>query len=144
MPTHPTSINDLIESFYRDVWNAWSDEAARRLLHPHLTFRGSLGRRTQGLDEFLAYVAEVRAAFPDFHNKVTDLVAQADRVAARLTYTGTHRGEVLGYPPTRRRIEYGGMAWFTVEHGRIRDGYVLGDVESLRAQLRNGAKPCRP
>lgn len=98
MPTRFPSNRDLVLTFYREVWNAWDGEAATRLLHPQITFRGSLGRRTQGRDGFLTYVAEVRAAFPDFHNEVTDLLTDADKATARLTYTGTHKGEVLGYP----------------------------------------------
>jgi len=30
------------------------------------------------------------------------LVAEGDRVAARLTYTGTHRGAIWGIAPTDR------------------------------------------
>jgi len=43
----------------------------------------------------------VRRAFPDFHNRVEELVAEGDKVVARLTYTGTHRGELFGI---RRRV----------------------------------------
>jgi len=30
----------------------------------------------------------VRAAFPDFHNRIEELIAEDDKVAALLTYTG--------------------------------------------------------
>lgn len=125
----------LVSRFYAEVWNAWDADAARELLHPELRFRGSLGRRTQGIAEFLGYVADVRVAFPDFHNHVEDLVTDGPSAVARLSYSGTHRGTVLGAPPTGNRVEYDGIAWFTCSAGRIVDGFVLGDIEALRAQL---------
>ena len=126
---------ELVTRFYAEVWNAWNHDSAYELLHPKLTFRGSLGRRTQGVPEFLDYVAEVRGAFPDFHNQVDDLALDGPRAIARLTYSGTHRGDVLGFSPTGNRIRYSGIAWFTCSEGRIVDGFVLGDVDALRSQL---------
>ena len=125
----------LIERFYSQVWNRWDEQAARNLLDASLTFRGSLGRRTMGVEEFLRYVAEVRAAFPDFHNHVHDVLVDGDQAVARLTYTGTHRGAVLGHAPTGNRVEYQGIAWFRVREQRIVESLVLGDVDTLRAQL---------
>ena len=58
-----------------------------------------------------------------------------DQAVARLTYTGTHQGAVLGYLPTGNRVEYQGIAWFKVRDQRIVEGFVLGDVDTLRAQL---------
>jgi predicted ester cyclase len=62
-------------------------------------------------------------------------VAEGDTVVARLTYTGTHRGELLGYPGTGRKISYGGVAIFHVSGNRIADGWVLGDLTGLMEQL---------
>ena len=128
-------VIELIERFYSQAWNRWDEKAARDLLDPSLTFRGSLGRRTMGVEEFLRYVAEVRAAFPDFHNHVHDVLVDGDQAVARLTYTGTHQGAVLGNLPTGNRVEYQGIAWFKVRDQRIVEGFVLGDVDTLRAQL---------
>jgi predicted ester cyclase len=48
----------------------------------------------------------LRAAMPDLNASVDDLVAEADRVAARVSLTGTHTGEPLfGTPATGRRIQ---------------------------------------
>ncbi len=136
-PAHDP-VRRLVERFYAEVWNQWDVAAAREVLHPRLTFRGSLGRRTRGVEEFLEYVTHVRAAFPDFHNELNDLVVEGGRAAARLTYTGTHLGEVLGVAATGRRIRYDGLAWFVIDGDRIVDGHVLGDVDALRDQLGDG------
>lgn len=68
-------------------------------------------------------------------NEVVDLVVAGERAAARLRYTGHHRGELLGYPATGRAIAYDGAAFFTAADGRLAEVWVLGDLAALRAQL---------
>jgi predicted ester cyclase len=77
----------------------------------------------------------VRRAFPDFHNRIEELVAEGDKVVVRLTYTGTHHGELFGVGPTGTRVTYAGVAIFRIEAGRIAEGWVLGDLFGLRQQL---------
>ena len=63
-------------------------------------------------------------------------IAEGDRIFARLTYTGTHRGEIFGIAPSGRRIEYSGAAIFTIEGTRISEVWVLGDLYGLLKQLK--------
>ena len=86
---------DLIERFYARAWNSWDDAAVTSLLDERFVFRGSLGDEVTGRNGFRGYRDKVRAAFPDFHNEILDLVVEGDRAAVRLRYTGHHRG---GHP----------------------------------------------
>jgi len=52
-----------------------------------------------------AFWAAFLAAFPDLTASMDDLVVAGDRVVGRFTYRGTHRGPLLGIPPTGRPIE---------------------------------------
>ena len=54
---------------------------------------------------------------------------------ARLTYSGTHRGPILGVEPTGRKISYAGAAVFTFDEGKVADVWVLGDLHGLLGQL---------
>jgi steroid delta-isomerase-like uncharacterized protein len=125
----------LVRRYYEEMWNRWDLALADELIGEGLTFRGSLGVAVQGRDEFRDYMRAVRRAFPDFHNHIEELVAEGDRVVARLTYTGTHHDELFGIGPTGRRITYAGVAIFRIEAGRITEGWVLGDVHGLMRQL---------
>ncbi len=125
----------LVRVFYDEVWNRWNDALVDEVLAVDLVFRGSLGDEVRGRGGFRGYRDKVRAAFPDFTNEVVDLVVDGDRAAARLRYTGTHAGPVLGIPATNRRIDYAGAAFFRLTGEQIAEAWVLGDVAGLRRQL---------
>jgi predicted ester cyclase len=128
-------IADLVRRFYDRLWNAWDDDAVDRTMAADFTFRGSLGQSTRGRDEWRAYRDGIRLGAPDFHNEVVDLIVDGHRAAARLQFAGTHRGLLLGQPPTGRAFTYSGAAFFTAHSKLLTDAWVLGDLESLRAQL---------
>jgi predicted ester cyclase len=130
------AVRGLVQRFYERLWNAWDDAAVEDTLAPGFAFRGSLGQETSGRDGWRAYRDQVRRGAPDFHNEMVDLIANGDRAAARLRYSGTHLGELLGIAPTGRCFTYAGAAFFTAQGGLLRAAWVLGDIEHLRAQLR--------
>lgn len=128
----------LVRRYYEEMWNRWDFALADEIIGEGLVFRGSLGVSVEGREGFTEYMRTVRWAFPDFHNHVEELIAENDRVAARLTYAGTHQGELFGIGATGRRVSYVGVALFRISEGRIVEGWVLGDVHGLVRQLRDG------
>jgi steroid delta-isomerase-like uncharacterized protein len=131
----PTVARDLVTRFYNRLWNEWDDAAVEATLASEITFRGSLGKTTVGRDGWRSYRDQIQRAAPDFHNELLDLIGTGDRAAARLRFTGTHRGTLLDIPATGRPFSYTGAAFFTVDDGRIADIWVIGDLDALRQQL---------
>jgi predicted ester cyclase len=127
-------VDDLVRSFYDDLWNRWDDALVDRVLSPGFEFRGSLGTTTTCRDGWRSYRDSIRSGSSDFHNETVTLVGSGSTAAARLLYTGTHTGPLLGLPATGRRFEYVGAAFFTADD-RLTSAWVLGDLASLRAQL---------
>jgi steroid delta-isomerase-like uncharacterized protein len=132
-------ITTLIERFYYEMWNRFDKTLLPELVTADLRFRGSLGQQKVGRREFAEYVDFVQAAFPDFTNQIDELISEGDRAVARLTYRGTHQGELFGIGPTGRKVTYAGAAFFRCRAGRIADVWVLGDLHGLLRQLGNTA-----
>jgi steroid delta-isomerase-like uncharacterized protein len=126
----------IVERFYDEIWNRREEGAIERLCTIDLSFRGSLGIEKHGREELAEYVEMVTSALGEYHCAIDALVAEGDRAFAKMRFSGIHRGEFLGHPPTGRRVEWAGAALFTIAEGKIRELWVLGDVEGLRAQLR--------
>ena len=56
-------------------------------------------------DGVLAFFETLRTSFPDMYMDAEDVIAGDDKTVARVTLTGTHRGEFAGIPPTDKRVE---------------------------------------
>lgn len=125
----------LIRRYYSELWNTWSLAALEELISPAIVFRGSIGTTVNGIEEFKRYVDKIRAAFPDFHNHIEELIGEGEKVVARLTYTGSHQGELFGFPGTGKKISYQGVGIFQFREGKIVSGFVLGDTENLKRQI---------
>ena len=100
-----------------------------------IDFRGSIGLQVNGHDGFAGYMQTIRDAFPDFHNRIDEIIVTDDRAAARLTYTGTHDGPLFDHAATGAPIEYAGVAMFTMAGGKITKVWVLGDRLALLQQI---------
>jgi predicted ester cyclase len=82
------------------------------------------------------WISPFRAAFPDVHMEILDLVAENDTVVGRFTCSGTHLGPWQGHPPTGRRFQrVAEVAFFRLSQGRIVHAWSLEDTHSRMRQL---------
>jgi steroid delta-isomerase-like uncharacterized protein len=93
----------------------------------------------RGLDAFKQFIAVQFGAFPDLAVTVEDVIAEGDKVAARVTTRGTHTGELMGLPPTSKRAEWNGISITRHADGKIVEQWGEFDALGLLQQL--GAVP---
>jgi steroid delta-isomerase-like uncharacterized protein len=77
----------------------------------------------------------MKRAFPDLKAQIDDLVVADDKVALRLTLSGTHQGEFQGIPATGRTIGYVSHEFYRVRDGLIAEEWICSDMASLFSQL---------
>ncbi len=128
-------VRQLVERFYDQLWNQVDLAVASEILHPDISFRGSVGVGAVGRSEVCNYVTMVTTALDEYRCDVEMLIAEGAAASARVRFSGLHSGTFLGYPPTGRRVEWMGAAFFVAEQNMLRDIWVLGDLASLRTQL---------
>ena len=80
-----------------------------------------------GLAGLKQAVGLFRAAFPDGEMTVDEMLADGDKVIARVTLRGTQSGEFFGQPPTGRVVTAEGIDVY-----RIVDGKITRRLEPLR------------
>ncbi len=131
----PTSASLLVQRFYLEVWNRADETVARELLHPNFAFRASLGPEKQGPDGFIEYMRSIHAALANYTCAIDDLIAAGNRAAARLTFSGRHRGRFFEVEATGREISWNGGAFFTMDDNQIVELWVVGDVDRVKQQL---------
>lgn len=131
-----------VRRFFEEVWS--TGDVALRDSFLAADYRGHIPGNTEALDRegWTSWFTGFRAAFPDARFTVEDMVAEGDRVAARLTMRGTHRGELNGIAPTGREVTVTGMSIERVVDGRIVEGWNQSDALGMLGQL--GALPPPP
>jgi steroid delta-isomerase-like uncharacterized protein len=115
------SAVSVVERFLDEVMNGSRPESA-----PDLVQSDPLRRRVEAL----------RAAFPDLHVSIVQLVSSARLVAVHLNATGTHVGPFQGSPATGRAWSSTGTAIFEIGAGTIVDFWVTWDMLDILEQLR--------
>jgi steroid delta-isomerase-like uncharacterized protein len=80
-------------------------------------------------------LAAFRAAFPDQRVTIDDLIVEGDKVVNRATYSGTHRGEFQGVPPTGKRFTISGINISRVANGRIVEDWTVLDQPGMLQQV---------
>ena len=88
-----------------------------------------------GHEGFMLRMRRLYEAFPDLHMQVEDVIAEGDLVAYRATFTGTHRGELLGMPPTGRSFRVQHMHFLRLRHGRACEHWAVRDDLGMLQQL---------
>ncbi len=131
----PAANKALIRRFFEEVWS--TGDLSRRDAFLDAGYRGHLAGAAEPIDRdgWTAWFQGFRAAFPDARFTIEDLVAEGDRVAARLTMRGTHLGPLNGVPPTGRPVVVSGMSIERVIDGRIVEGWNENDALGLLQQL---------
>jgi steroid delta-isomerase-like uncharacterized protein len=79
------------------------------------------------IETFKETFSEAREGFPDLTIAVEEVMAEGDKVTARVTMRGTHQGEFQGIAPTGRRVEVRAIDIFRIEDGKIVEHWGHGD-----------------
>lgn len=126
-----------VRAFYAELWEQGDMARLPALMHEDVAFQGTFGQVMRGHDAFAAYVRSVRLAFSAYRCEVRDLLAQDDRVAARIGFSGRHdAGAFLDFPPSGRDLAWEGVGFFRLDAARIRHLWVMGDMLGLLGQLK--------
>jgi steroid delta-isomerase-like uncharacterized protein len=131
----PPPAAELVRRFYDELWNGWRLMVADEILAENIAFHGTLGPQLHGRDAVKNYVAQVRAAFPDWFNQIDEMVEAGNRIATGMTWTGTHLGQLGLIRPTGRTVTYRGAGFFTITDGVIARAWIVGDTAQLWARL---------
>jgi steroid delta-isomerase-like uncharacterized protein len=127
----------IVVQLYEEVWNCGNLDLADKLVAPSAVDHDpqrppSAPVGPQGLK---AVVTMRRRAFPDDHHTIEDLVAEGDKVVARLTRTGTHQGTFLDLPPTGKPISTTSIHIFRFADGQLVEHWACRDDLGLLQQL---------
>ena len=130
----------VVRRFLEEVWNNGNLDVIDELIsEDHVNHDPAQAGSPGGREGMRAFVQMYRSAYPDTHIEMGELVAEGDLVAGPWTATGTHRGELMGIPPTGRSITVTGMGMDRVRNGQIVESWANYDSLGMLTQI--GAIP---
>lgn len=115
----------IVRRLWEEVWNQNQLSVCNEIFDPYYARHE------------IEWVPVVRAAFPDTHITIEDMIAEDDRVVTRYTFTGTHQADFWGIQPTGKSVEIKGIWIHRLANQRIVEGrdWGLMDVYGMMKQL---------
>ena len=126
---------ELLRRYMQEVWDERNPTAVERFVDP--SFRRHISPTLPPLNtqEQVVRLKGLRTAFPDVTLELADVAVSGDVVAFRSTLRGTHRGELLGIPPTGKQVTVGLVDMWRVLNGRVVEQWGGPDMFDLLRQL---------
>jgi predicted ester cyclase len=137
-PMPRDEMKRLVRLVFDEALNKGNDAAASSALHSQY-LNHSFVTGVVGPEGLARAVGMFRAAFPDMHLTLEDVIADENKAATRGYFTGTHKGEFHGVPATGRSVKVPFIDIWHGYEGRLLDNWVQMDMLGALVQL--GAIP---
>ncbi len=98
-------------------------------------YDSSVVRPTIGPQKIAALYLRHYTAIPDVHVHVDRMVAESNTVAVEWTSSGTHRGKLMGIPPTGKWVSYKGISIIRYRNGMAVADTRMWDLAGLLRQI---------
>lgn len=126
-----TANKEVVRRFF-EAWGRQDLESAAGQVAEDFVNNSSTSQGREGVIEEGRFWF---SAFPDAEVSIEELVAEGDKVVARVTTTATHRGEFFGTPATGRTVTVGEIDVFRVENGLIAEAWAAPDIFGALMQI---------
>ena len=84
-------------------------DALDEVVAPDITDHDPAPGQAPGLEGVKQWFSSMHTAFPDFRMNVEDMIAEGDKVVARVRLSGTNQGEFMGIDATGNRVTITGI-----------------------------------
>jgi predicted ester cyclase len=131
-----TSHTAIVRRLYEEAFNHAGDlSVIDEFVAPDFVDHNAPPGLPPGREGFKLLAQAWRSAFPDLTLAVDGLVAEGDLVTIAWTGTGTHRGELMGIPPTGVAGKLSGVNFNRLADGRLAERWGNRDDLGLMQQL---------
>lgn len=126
----------IVRRSFEDLFTKGQLDVADQIFDPsYVGHDPALPKEMHGPEEFKQFVRMYRTAFPDLQLIVEGQIAEGDMVATRFTARGTHRGELMGIPPSGKKVTVTGISIDRLLNGKSVESWTNYDVMSMLQQI---------
>jgi steroid delta-isomerase-like uncharacterized protein len=125
----------IIRRLYEEE-NKGNVDVIDELMAPDVVIHGdALAPLQKGTEGIKQQVKAVQGAFEGLTVTIEDLLAQGDKVAARLRWRGRHLKDFMGIPASGKEITWSAIAINRIENGRVAERWFVANTFDLLQQL---------
>jgi predicted ester cyclase len=124
----------IIRRFYEEVFNR-GNLAVDAFIDPNQVDHFAPPGTPGGLEGAKQTIGMFQTAFPDLHFTVEDMIAEGDKVVARITMSGTQQGAFMGIPPTGKHVTVTAIDFNRLAGGKSVEHWVEMDTLGMMQQL---------
>ena len=114
-----TEENKEIVRRYQEAYNTSNYAVLDEVVAADVLTPNMISTMPRGLEGAKLVHQKTLTGMPDYHTAIEDLIAEGDKVVARVRITGTHTGDFYGIPPTGRHIDLSGIYIVRIADGKI-------------------------
>jgi steroid delta-isomerase-like uncharacterized protein len=119
-----------------NAWNAHNPDGVAGLVsNDFVSESDTLPAALRGPEAVRQAVQMYLRAFPDLHFEVEQILASGEYVTVRWLATGAHGGELMGIPPTNKRVVTHGCTVEEIRNGKLVREWVYWDTGNLLRQI---------
>ena len=122
-----------------EVWSRGNLAAIDELFATDFVFSYPTAGAEPDREGYKQTVTEMFGPLADVHCTVEDIVAEGDKVAVRWTWSGTHKGELMGIAPTGKQVTLTGISILRIVGGKIVEEW--GEMDNLGFMEQLGVFP---
>lgn len=130
---------ELVRGMIEEVWNNRRPE----MMDDYITrdyLRHSPSGELRGATGFRKDYDTYTGAFPDCRIRIDEIFSEGDRVTVRWTGLGTHKGKLMGIPPSGQKVTVPGLSIFRVQGGRVAEEHAVWDTLGMVKQMGAGVE----
>ena len=129
----------LILRLYEEVWNQHNPEAVDDFVAADVFSRDMLPEYQHGVEGYKHLVEWLHTAMPDLRMDIEDIIAEGDKVATFVTFSGTHTGPLRDLAPTGRHVSVEQTHWFRLANGKVAETWSVRDDLGMMQQMKGGS-----
>jgi len=88
-----------------------------------------------GIEAIKQFYTAFWTAFPDVEIILGDIITEGDKMAARYVVKGTHKGNLMGIPPTGKSVNVSGMTMARFANGKCVERWAALDMLGIMQQI---------
>jgi steroid delta-isomerase-like uncharacterized protein len=125
----------LLLHYVQELWNQHNLSVIDEMILPDFVDHTLPAGFPQGPQGARGFAQVYLTAFPDTQIAFHEMIAEGDTVVLRWTATGTHTGDLVGIPPTGKKMQVQGLTLWRFQGEKFIESWNIFDQYLLLQQL---------